>query len=217
MSKFELNIQDDIKPTEWVEMDPFNHGQTCQIILHVDWETEEAEIHTEYNTSGMDYRTFMHLASEWRLPDDVDASAFKEYYNDKIRPIILRMAKKFEAYWDGSNHRGRFVSGIKDVDGYDIYDPLEDEIEINNIILDAWRHDKYVFFDVGESFQAYEDIIDDLKYDNIDFMTIDLNDMNNVIRIREYLTDDCVYIMSDDDFQDNLIEMRKIIIENQEE
>lgn len=218
MSKFELNIPEDIEPTAWIEQDPFNPEQVCRIILHIDWEVEEAEIRTEYNTTGMDYRTFMHLASEWRLPDDVDASTFKEYYEEKIRPIILRMAKKFEVYWDGSNHRGRFVSGVKDVDGYDIYDPLEDEMEINNIILDAWRHDKYVFYDVSESFQAYEDIIDDLKYDNIDFMTVDLDDDATIQKIRNALEEEeIVYVMSDVQFANELKAIREEIIEERED
>jgi len=218
MSKFELNIADDIESTAWIESDPFNNNQTANIILHVDWETEEAEIRTEYNTNGMDYRTFMHLASEWRLPDDVDARTFKNYYNDKIRPIILRMVEKFEVYWDGSNHRGRFVSGVKDVDGYDIYSPFEDELEISGLILDAWRHDYHVFFDVGELFQAYEDIIDDLKYDNIDFMTVDLDDDATIQKIRNALEEEeIVYVMSDVQFANELKAIREEIIEERED
>lgn len=218
MTDFELNIPEEIESTAWIEADPFNNERICRIILHVDWETEEAEIRTEYNTSGMDYRTFMHLASEWSLPDDVDASTFKEYYNYKIKPIVVEMSKKFEVYWNGSNYKGRFTSGDVDEDGYDLYNPLDDEMEIANLLLDVWRHDKYIYFDVAESFQSYVDIIDDLKYDNIDFMNADLENDDVIKQIREALDGgDVVYIMSDEQFANDLKSMRETIIEDMEE
>ena len=218
MSRFELNIKDDVKSTEWVEIDPFNHDQLCQIILHVDWETEEAEIRTEYNTGSMDYRTYMHMASEWNLPYDTDAGEFKNFYNEKIRPIILKMSNFFDVYWDGSNHRGKFTSGQTDPDGYDTYNPLDDEFDIHNLLLDAPRYDAYVFFDVAESFQNYEDIIDELRYDNIEFMSVDLDDDNVIEKIRDSLeSGEYVYIMDDEQFKNDLKNIKEMILEEQEE
>lgn len=217
MSKFELNIPADIKSTAWIETDPFNNEQYKPIVLSINWVEESAEVDTYISNQGIPMSEYHGLITTFSLPEDVDATSFEEYYNQNIKPIILKMSEKFESYWDGSNWKGHFVSGKIDEYGYDTYDEIEDMMKIMDICQEAWSHDIYVYSDVGESFQSYEDIIDILKDADIDFMTANLENMVIVQNIREYLEDDFLYIMSDDGFKKGLEEIRDTIINDREE
>lgn len=92
---------------------------------------------------------------------------------------------------------------------------MGNDYEITLQLEGAPEHEKYIFFDVAESFQSYKDIVDMLKYADIDFMTVDLENMGNVRSIREYLSDDVIYIMSDEQFKNDLISMRETIQEEE--
>lgn len=208
MTDFELNIPDDIKSTAWIEADPFNTESLKSIDLYIDWEKKTAEVVTYSPGQGQHVREFHSLATGYTLPIDVDASRFKQYYNERIKPLILAASEKFESFWDGSNLKGRF--NLKEEDFY-----TWDVFGVHHAIENVWKHDKFIFFDVGESFQNYKDIIDVLKYADIDLMTADLADMETIRNIRSYLEDDVLYIMSDEEFQRDIIGIKETIQEEE--
>lgn len=223
MTNFEIEISDDIEATAWLELDPFNNQKLCDIYLCVDWEKQEVYVETQYG-NNTDYRTYMHLRSEYRISEQTDASQFKEYYDTNIKPLVLEQAEHFESYWDGHNWKGKFVEmvGVENENeyGYDEYgydEYVGNDYEITLQLEGAPEHEKYIYFDVAESFLSYKDIVDMLKYADIVFMTVDLEDVVNVKAIREYLSDDVVYLMSDDQFRNDLISMRETMQEEEGE
>jgi hypothetical protein len=54
-----------------------------------------------------------------------------------------------------------------------------------------------------------------LKYADIDFMSADLTDMETIRNIRSYLEDDVLYIMSDEEFQRDIIGIKETIQEEE--
>lgn len=210
MTNFEIEISDDIEATAWLYPDPFNNEKLCDIYLCVDWEKQEAYVETQYG-NNMDYRTYMHLRSEYRISEMTDASQFKDYYNENIKPLVLEQSEHFDSHWDGHNWKGKYV----DTTGEEDDEYVGNDYEITLQLEGAPEHDKYIYFDVAESFQSYKDIVDMLKYADIDFITVDLEDVENVKAIREYLSDDVIYIMSDEQFKNDLISMRETIQEEE--
>jgi hypothetical protein len=210
MTKFELQIPENVKPEEWLEANPFNNDQLNYIELFVSWKNKTAEIVVYApETGSLTYDEYHHRASSFRLDDNVDASKFKNYYDEMIRPIIIEQANKYTEEWNGSNWIGHFESEYVD-------DDCNPDYELTEIIENAPTHDKFIYTDVAESFQSYEDIVEILQYADIDFMAADLDDMSIVQKIRDYLSDDVVYVMSDEQFQNEIKSMKEVIIENQE-
>lgn len=216
LTDFDIEIQDDIESTAWLEPDPFNTNTLCKIVLCIDWEQQRAYIETQYG-NNTDYRTWMHLRSEYRILDQTDASRFKEYYNENIKPLVLDQAEHFESYWDGHNWKGRFMERVgieeRDEQGCIVDNYVGNDYEITLQLEGAPEHEKYIYTDVAESFADYKDLVDTLKYADMDFMTIDINNITIVRAIREYLSDEVIYIMSDEQFQTDLMYIKETLLE----
>ena len=206
---FALTNEPTENENEFVEADPYNRETIARIILWVDWESKEATVETKYNTGGTSIRAWNGLASEFSLPVTVDATEFPEYYKEKVQPVLQRLGAVFESFWDGSNWKGRF--NFED-------DVLEGQyhIGLDEILMDAPKHDRYIYFDVADSFQNYNEIIDFLAPE-IDFLTVDLSNMEIVRAIRSDLEGECIFLESDDEIREDLERMQESLIEDAEE
>jgi len=197
--------------TQFVESDPYqNNENQSQIVLCVDWEEQYAIVETRMHTNSTPMREFHHLDQCFNLPKMVDASQFVKYYDEKIKPLLKIRGDKFESYWDGSNIVGRFESDEDDDRFFD-----EADINIQDACDNAPEHDIFVFFSIGDSFADYNDIIVQLKYAGIDFMTADLEDEKVVTSIMDKLTDTCLFMNID--AKTELEGIRESIIENMEQ
>lgn len=195
--------------TQFVELESYQNEKQCAIVLCVDWENQEATVEARANTNSTQMREWNKLDQCFSLPAMVDASQFVEYYDEKIKPLLKTRGETFESYWNGSNTVGRFESDEDD-------DLFFDEADIN--IQDACdntpEHEIFVFFSIGDSFADYNDIIVQLKYAGIDFMTADLEDEKVVTSIMDILTDTCLFMNTD--AKTELEGIRESITENME-
>jgi hypothetical protein len=206
---FELTNEPTENEAEFVESDPYRTEALADIVLYVDWESKEATVDTRYRNGSTSKRVWDKLAYEFTLPANVDAVQFPEFYKEHVQPLLQKMGQNFEIDWNGSNFVGQFT----DDDDHE----LNYMGEIEEVLKGAPEHSRYVYFDVGESFQFYSDIIEMLA-PGIDFLTIDLTNMENVKKIREQLeADDYLYVESDEDVQNDLQRMQKAILEEREE
>jgi len=199
---FEL-VNDNIEnwtDVEFVESDPYQCNQAqCEIVLCVDWENKSSTVETRERVNSTPMREYHKIDQCFRLPENVDASAFKKYYDEKIKPILQERGEHFEIIWNGQNNVGSF----QDEDDEDEYwrrngVNMESDVEIADMCTAAPEHDKIAYFSIGESFVDYEDIIEYAKGADIDFMTCDFNDQEIVEKIMETFEDDCVYIGAND-------------------
>lgn len=198
-STFELKYENEPDTeTEWIRMHPFDNEQYEQIQLWVDWETQESDVITVWESSTP-MRVHNRLVSLYLLPHDVDAVEFKEFYNSDIRPLLQEMGKGFESVWDGSNWIGQFECDY------------DDELEVQDVINGAPTHDVQVFSSISDSFVDDSDLVENLLLEKIDFSTIDLNKRENIEKIREILEADneAEYLMNDKDFQRELINIQE--------
>lgn len=196
---------------QFVESDPYQENQTqCEIVLCVDWEAENVVVETRMQTFSTPMREWNKLNQCFRLPEMVDASNFLEHYNRKIKPLLQARGETFESYFDGSNWKGRFESDEDNDQSID-----EADIDIQDACDKSPEHDKSIFFSIGGSFDNYSDIIDILEYENIDFMTADLEDEKVVDSIMSELTDEYIFLNTDN--QEELKSIRESIIENRQE
>lgn len=213
---FELvneNIKDWID-TQFVEADPYQNNEArSEIVLCVDWEAQSCTVETHDKTNSTPMREYYNLDQIFTLPENVDAAAFKKYYDAKIRPLLQMRGEFFESVWNGNNYIGTFT----DEEEEDEYNSscgfyTEADVNIMDICKECPEHDKYVYFSIGESFNSYEDIIDIVNGADIDFMTCNLADSKTVSKIMEWLTDECVFIGVKDD-GDELEDIREYIRE----
>lgn len=209
---------DDWVDTQFVESDPYRGDEArSEIVLCVDWEEQSCTVETRDWTNSTPMREYCKLDQIFALPENVDASAFKKYYDEKIKPMLQARGGYFEVVWNGNNNVGAFT----DEDEEDAYNSscgfyMEADVNIMDVCKGAPEHDKYVYFSIGASFTNYEDIIDIVDGGDIDFMTCDLDDSKTVTKIMGWLSDDCVYINVDDDTEE-LKNIREYIIEAREE
>jgi hypothetical protein len=206
-SDFALTNKPTENETEYLEADPFNNESIAKIVLYIDWEKKEATIETRYNTGSFSGRVYNGLASEFSLPTSVDAVRFPDFYKEKVLPILQKMNENFDTEWDGSNWKGIFKDNDPELNYF---------WEIEEVLQDAPEHDKYVYFDVADSFQHNRDIIGILA-PQIRFLYVDLSDMENIRKIRAELEDSCVFLETDEEVQKDLIRMKESIIEEIEE
>ena len=190
---FELKYEDKPKAsTEWIKSHPFEQEQYKQIQLWVDWEIQESDVIKawEYSTP---MKVHDKLVSVYVLPHNVDALEFEEYYNSDIRPLLQKMGEGFKTEWSGSNWIGQFEG------------EYDDELEVQDAVNGVPTHDIQVFSSISDSFADDSDLVESLRFEDIDFSTIDLNDRKNVEKIRENLEADVAeYMMSFEDFQKEL-------------
>ncbi len=214
---FELSNKDTDAwtPTQFLEKDPFNTESIAQIVLCVNWEDKTATVETRPDNGSYPMREHNGLDSSYTIPNTTDFSQFPSYFLENIRPFLEAMGRAFETHWNGSDWIGRF-------DFKEAPEDLGTEEQICNndlddLLRDAPQTETLAYFDVGDSFQAYHDIIGILENEGIDFMTADLDDPETVQKIREALEDGVVYIMDNEELAKDLLRMRESIDEEEEE
>jgi len=190
MADFELtnsNINE-WTATQFWEADPMQNNQSLQdICIYVNWESKEATIETVMNTNSTPGEIWNGLAAHYYLPDDTDFTRFYKYYNENIKPIFIKMWAKFEAYWNGSNWKGRFTE-----DMYNIEQELED------ILLNVPSHNYIYSFDVMGSFEGKQHLLEYLRDDGIDFLSANLENEEELIKIINSIESGDVIILNMD-------------------
>ena len=218
-TKFELVNKDIEKWTDvwFVESDPYQNNQArSEIVLCVDWEEQSCTVETRERTNSTAMREYHKIDQAFTLPVNVDASAFKEYYDKKIKPLLRVRGERFEIIWDGHNSVGTFTDENEEDEYFRARGSnMEADIDISDLCRDAPEHDKFIYFSIGESFSDYEDIIDYAAGADIDFMTCDFSDSNVVQKIIDTFEDDCVYIGVGDPGEE-MEDIRECIIEARE-
>lgn len=195
---------------QFVESDPYKgHESLASIVLLVDWEEQNAIVETEYNTGSTSIKQWHHLHQSFNLPADLDASLFVDYYNEKIKPELQKKGEFFESVWNGSNFVGKFTDETEDS-----FNNMDFSLKMIDLCNDAPTHDKITYFNIISSFESAEDIIDWVA-PAIDFMTADLDNPEVVKKIMDMMSDDCVFLNSDD--AEDLKNIRDEIIYNREE
>lgn len=189
-------------PTSLLEQDPMQNGKgVCDIVLEVDFEDRDAIVETHMRSNSGDMRVSNGLKKTFMIPKNVDAEAFPEFFEEKVRPILETLGKKFETEWDGRNYVGRFVfDEDPDVNMETVMGLLED---VDNTLKDSPTHSEAIYTEFDGSFGSDNEFLDEMNNADIDFMDLDLDDMDMVKMVRENI-EDVVYVMSDEQFQKEL-------------
>jgi hypothetical protein len=161
--------------TQFWEADPVQNNQSLQrICLYVDWESKEVEVETVMNTNSTPGRIWHGLASRYNLPEDSDFSRFKEFYDEEIKPILIKASEGFESNWNGSNWKGEFTEEAQ-----------EELWNIEQTLRGTPKHDYYYYFDVLGAFEGKQHLAEYLENDGIDFLKADLENEETLSKIIE--------------------------------
>lgn len=211
-TEFELTNKnvDEWTATQFWEADPMQNEQSLsRICLYVDWESKEVEVETVMNTNSTPGRIWHGLASRYDLPEDTDFTRFAEFYNEEIKPILLKASEGFESEWDGSNWKGHFTE-----EAQEILWNLDSEK-----FWEAPQHEYIYSFDILGAFEGKQHLFEYLENDGIDFLKVDLGNEETLSGIIESIESGDVVILNMDrnDYKKELKWIQEELIEEAEE
>jgi len=195
------------------ESDPMQNNQSlCMIILYVNWEDKTANVETQMKTNSTAGEVWHGLASEFRLPEDIDFTEFPEFYKTEVQPLLQKIGEGFESFRNGSNWKGRFTEKAQEIN-WELRQLLEGaNVPTHDMIYYFSLRDLY---DVGGS----NSIKGDLEAEGINILTADLDDEGVMSLAVETVTygDGCEYKLIDVDVEDELREIQEELKEEEEE
>jgi hypothetical protein len=194
-------------PDEFIRIDAFNDRQLQKIVLLVEWGGKYAKIDTlPVHQTGM-YGDLNGASKTFLLPLTVDASKFPAYYNEKILPILLEMREYFVSGFVGADRIGYF----------DFEEPIEERgrkefeyyIKIQQLLNECPRHSEHFYWGIAEAYPDPNDLFSKLESCGIDLTEISIHPVKTVPGIREILESDCTYLMDDEAFAYELMQIQQ--------
>lgn len=202
---FEL-INNDIegwKDTDFIVQD-FYLDDVALIMLDIDWNSKDARVdiwNHEDDKDVLNVRDGFGMVFE--LDTMTDMSKFKKYYDEEIRPIVNEMGNTFVV----ENGKGA-IKGTEERGKYFFVGEIIDKI------MKAPKHGKYIYFTVDEVFEYDGDLVEFLGMNGFDLFHVDLNDDNVLLNIREVLEKDCVILLDDVEFGEELREKKEYLLKD---
>jgi hypothetical protein len=149
------------------DYDPMQRGSLCKICLWIDWRDESLEVETVMHTNSYPCDLHNNVCARFNLPEDTDFTQFPEFLQGEVLPILDELHAGFEYYYDGSNWRGRFSEDVRDLFW-----------ELEEALRGAPTHDMQYYFSLSDLYgeSGSHTIVEDLKAEDIDLLTANLDD-----------------------------------------
>jgi len=205
MANFRLTNSDsaDWKPDEFIVIDTDIPKQLHNIVLTVRWDAKTATVSTLSAHMRSTINDIFGNSITFKLPFNVDAHKFPEYFKTQVQPVLEEMVKSWKGGFLRLDRFGYFDFG--ESIGERGQKEQEFYVKIQDLLRAAPRHEGMYFWSLSEVYPTPGDLF--LKLDSfaIDLVETNLYDPEKVEAIRTVLEKDCTYLINDETFKYELI------------
>lgn len=170
MEDFKFEDFEEWSDDEFLEENPWEYESVFPVELHIDWVDETTEVVVSRLTPNS-YAEYYGNCAVFDITD-VDFSQFGQYYNEKIRPIVVEISEHFYQEYDGHNMRGYFNDDNNELN--DVYPKFA---ETEELINRAPKLDKMYAFNLSFAFNdSFNIFLECMEEEGVDFLDCDLDD-----------------------------------------